>query len=170
MVYKDPTKEYTSRTVSEEIVNEMNQSRLNLIGRIKEFSEQFFGNDNFSKYAEEKLRKEAGKIKTQKTRKKRLSQIQGKVQSIRGQFRQALGQKVSSPLVESIGYSGYKHDLMSVIAQVCNENENFVIRPSGLTIVSPINNMFIGIPMLSNAPMYSSIAAGSGVNAVFVKE
>ena len=72
-------------------------------------------------------------------------------------------------MVESIGYSGYKHDLMSVIAQVCNENENFVIRPSGLTIVSPINNMFIGIPMLSNAPMYSSIAAGSGVNAVFVK-
>jgi len=53
---------------------------------------------------------------------------------------------------------------------VCSRNPNLVIRPSGLTVVSPFNNTFIGIPevYLFN-PAYKDISAGSGVNAVFVK-
>jgi hypothetical protein len=53
---------------------------------------------------------------------------------------------------------------------VCSKNPNLIIRPSGLTVVSPFNNTFIGIPeVYLFSSDYKDISAGSGVNAVFVK-
>jgi len=43
------------------------------------------------------------------------------------------------------------------------ENQNLIIRPSGLTIISPFTSSFIKVPMITSAPF---LAAGSGVNAV----
>lgn len=43
------------------------------------------------------------------------------------------------------------------------DHENLIIRPSGLTIISPFTASFIKVPMIPTAPY---LAAGSGVNAV----
>ena len=59
---------------------------------------------------------------------------------------------------------------LQLFQSVCEDNPNLIIRPSGLTVVSPFNNQFIGIPeVYAFNPEFKDIAAGSGVNAVFVK-
>jgi len=72
--------------------------------------------------------------------------------------------------IEAQGAKSLSSTYLDVFQAVCEDNPNLIIRPSGLTVISPFNNRFIGIPevYLFN-PKYKNISAGSGVNAVFVK-
>jgi hypothetical protein len=54
--------------------------------------------------------------------------------------------------------------------QACAQNDNLIIRPSGLTVINPFNRGFIKIPVISSlTSTMTSIAAGTGVNATFAK-
>ena len=78
--------------------------------------------------------------------------------------------KMQKIQVQGLDEKDLNKKYLKLFEAVCKGKDNLIIRPSGLTVVSPFNNQFIGIPQvyLFN-PEYSSIAAGSGVNAVFVK-
>jgi len=78
--------------------------------------------------------------------------------------------RTQKALIEAQGEKSLSNTYLDVFQAVCEDNPNLIIRPSGLTVISPFNNNFIGIPevYLFN-PKYKNISAGSGVNAVFVK-
>jgi len=171
MVYKDPKQEISAQKFKEqEERKEAEASRNALLNRIGVFASRFFGEENIKKIAEQRLKAQAeNKRFKEKTKEKKLAAIPSRLKSIQSSFQSGLGEKIRRPKVQSVTYAGYKHRLMHTLADVCAVNPNLIIRPSGLTIVSPLNNNFIGIPMLGKARGYESIAAGSGVNAVFVK-
>lgn len=73
-------------------------------------------------------------------------------------------------LVQAKDEKSLSKKYLQLFQSVCEDNPNLIIRPSGLTVVSPFNNQFIGIPeVYVFNPAYKDISAGSGVNAVFVK-
>jgi len=62
------------------------------------------------------------------------------------------------------------HSYVRAMNTASELSPNLVIRPSGLTIISPFTNAFISVPMLQTLdPSITHIAAGSGVNAVLTK-
>ena len=171
MTYKDPTEEISAQKIKDQVErSEAEASRTALLQRIGTFAKQFFGQDNIQKIAKQRLQAQAqNKRFKEDTKERKRKEIPTKLQSIQSSFQSALGQKIRRPKVETVSYSGYQHNSMAALAEVCATAPNLIIRPSGLTVVSPLNNSFIGIPMLGKAKGYESIAAGSGVNAVFVK-
>ena len=51
---------------------------------------------------------------------------------------------------------------------ICELNPNLIIRPSGLTVITPFNRQFIKVPVIDSLTGFKTyLSAGTGVNAVF---